>query len=93
MLRPRHQTSEKYRVPDSDLDLLVRGIRRLVLHRGFVRCEIESPLLKRFTPARGEFDESGVRMRLASATLDPTMLAYLKLSLDTELDSARLRLT
>lgn len=92
----RHQLARGYREGDPMVDDVVRYIRRLVLHRGFDRTKIGSPLLKRITPSRGQFGqfaEGEARRRVQAASLDRNALSYLLRSLETELDEARLRLT
>lgn len=97
MIRRHHSPSQSYVTSEDDLDALVRGIKRLVLHRGFDRTEIESPLLKRLTPLRSAFgtvfSEADLRKRLEAAQLDANALSYLLRTAESELDYARLRLT
>lgn len=97
MIRRHQSPLRSYATPEDDLDALVRGIRRLVLHRGFDRTEIESPLLKRLTPRRGlfgeTFPEADLRRRLKEAQLDANMLSYLLQTAESELDFARLRIS
>lgn len=97
MLRRHHTPSRRYVTDEDDLEALVRGIRRLVLHRGFDRTEIESPLLKRLTPRPGAFGtafpEADLRKRIKEAQLDPNALSYLLRTTESELDYARMRVS
>ncbi len=87
-----------YNAADENIDRLIVGIRRLVAHRGYDREALVSPMLKRLLPPnRPSGDPAAetatLRGRLKAACPDAKAVAYLTVSVESELDFARLRLT
>lgn len=98
MLRRQHSLSSRYLTgTQPNYDDLVLRIRRLVQHRGYDRARLGSPLLKRLAPSRSvygqPFPEADLRRRIAGAGLDGNAVSYLMMSIASELDLARLRLS
>ena len=98
MLRRQHSLASRYLTgTEPSYDDLVLRIRRLVQHRGYDRATIGSPLLKRLAPSRAAygqpFPEADLRRRLEGAALDGNAVSYLMMSIESELDLARLRLS
>lgn len=98
MLNREHFGDRVREVRQSDLDTLAVRMRRLVLHRAYSREEIVSPALKRLMPPRALYgmlapDVASLRERVRRAGVDARMVDYLLHAVETEMDSARLRLT